>query len=222
MTSGINADRGRRALVHGAQLAWVASPEAGVARRMLERIGGEVALASTIVRYAPGSRFHEHVHEFGEEFIVLEGTFSDGDGDYPKGTYVRNPGGTRHSPSSRDGCVIFVKLRQMQADEPERVRVFVADRQWVRIAGTDLESCLLYDNGRTTVALERMAPGCRLPVRATVGGEELFVLSGSLLIEGDESAALEPWSWLRQPGAGSVKGHSEKGATWWVKRGHLP
>eukprot|EP01031_Cornospumella_fuschlensis_P017192 gene17192-21020_t len=87
----LNADRTQAALVHGHLQPWCASTEPGVERRMLERVGGEVAVASTIVRYMAGSRFAAHRHDLGEEFMVLEGTFSDEHGHYPVGTYVRNP-----------------------------------------------------------------------------------------------------------------------------------
>ena len=67
----INADFSQRVVVHAAQLPWVPSPMAGVERRMLDRIGDEVARATSIVRYAPGSQFSPHTHGGGEEFLVL-------------------------------------------------------------------------------------------------------------------------------------------------------
>ncbi len=82
----------------------------GVERRMLERDGDEVARATSLVRFAPNSAFSAHRHGGGEEFLVLEGVFSDESGDFPAGTYARNPVGSRHVPSSELGCVIFVKL----------------------------------------------------------------------------------------------------------------
>src|SRR5689334_9641906 len=135
-TLQIRADRTQPALAHGASLPWVPSPEAGVERRMLERSGGEVAIATSIVRYAAGSRFSSHAHGLGEEFLVLEGTFSDEHGHYPVGTYVRNPPGSSHAPFSDPGCTIFVKLRQMAEDEPELLRVFPGQRVWEAIAAS--------------------------------------------------------------------------------------
>ena len=96
----LNADFSQRAVVHAARLPWVASPMAGVERRMLDRIGAEVARATSIVRYAPQSRFSPHVHGGGEEFLVLDGVFQDEHGDYPAGSYVRNPPTSRHTPGS--------------------------------------------------------------------------------------------------------------------------
>ncbi len=58
---------------------------------MLFRIGEEKARATFIVRYAPGTSFARHVHSGGEEFLVFDGTFQDEEGDYPVGTYARNP-----------------------------------------------------------------------------------------------------------------------------------
>ncbi len=221
MATQIHADRSQRALVHGARLPWVASPEAGVERRMLERVGDEVALASTIVRYAQGSFFSPHTHALGEEFMVLDGIFSDEEGDYPPGTYVRNPPGSKHAPFSREGCIIFVKLRQMQTDEVESVRLYANDRQWTEVA-PGYERALLYSNGRISVCVERARPGARVPPRAMPGGEEVFVLTGTLQLLEPDRPVLEAWSWLRQPGAQHSEFVSETGALWWVKRGHLP
>jgi len=91
---------------------WQPSPEAGVERVMLDRVGEEVAVATSFVRYAEHSKFPPHKHDLGEEFIVLEGEFGDEHGRYPPLSYVRNPPGTAHAPFSDPGCLIFVKLRQ--------------------------------------------------------------------------------------------------------------
>ena len=115
----INANFDQVAFEHSADMPWVASPMPGVSRRMLDRIGDEVARATSIVRYDPGSHFSSHVHSGGEEFLVLEGVFQDEYGDYPAGTYVRNPVNTEHTPASAPGCEIFVKLWQFGEAEQE-------------------------------------------------------------------------------------------------------
>jgi anti-sigma factor ChrR (cupin superfamily) len=99
----LHADLEQRVTLDIAALPWTPSPMAGVERRMLDRRGGEVARATSIVRYAPGSRFERHSHGGGEEILVLEGTFSDALGHYPAGTYLRNPAGSAHRPSSESG-----------------------------------------------------------------------------------------------------------------------
>ena len=107
-----------RVVVHIPDLPWVPSPLPGVDRRMLDRVGGEVARATSIVRYEPGSSFSEHTHELGEEFLVLEGVFSDERGDYPANTWMRSPHESRHKPFSKGGCLIYVKVGHLA---PERV-----------------------------------------------------------------------------------------------------
>ena len=221
----LHADRTRAALVHAARLPWLASPEAGVERRMLERIGGEVALASSIVRYQPGSRFSSHVHEWGEEFLVLEGTFSDERGDHGVGTYVRNPPGSRHAPFSVEGCVIFVKLRQMRASDTEHVLVRPGDRVWQTCGTPGHTRALLYAQAGETVSLERLAAGVSLPACSAPGGVEILVVEGSLRVQfgppSDAHETLEAWSWLRHPDEAPPGFISETGALLWVKRGHL-
>jgi anti-sigma factor ChrR (cupin superfamily) len=115
----LHADLSQRAVLDSSTLPWTASPMAGVERRMLDRCDDEVARATSIVRYVPGGRFERHSHGGGEEILVLEGTFSDEQGDYPAGTYLRNPGGSSHAPFSEEGCTLLVKLHQMHpADQP--------------------------------------------------------------------------------------------------------
>ncbi|MCP5154640.1 MAG: cupin domain-containing protein [Ectothiorhodospiraceae bacterium] len=215
----INADFAQRAVVHAAHEPWVPSPMAGVERRLLDRIGGEVARATSIVRYAPGSHFSAHVHDGGEEFLVLEGTFQDEHGDYPTGTYVRNPPTSRHTPRADAGCVIFVKLWQFDLDDRTEVRLDPA-----RVPSTPeparpgVAIRALHRDAREAVAVEDWAAGTEVDI-ALPGGLEMLVLDGDL-DEGDEH--LTPWSWLRLPAGGRLRARAgPRGARVWVKRGHL-
>jgi len=99
-----------RQVVSFDELPWVPSPAKGVDRRMLDRVGNEVARATSVVRYAPKSRFDAHEHALGEEFLVLEGVFADEHGEYPAGTWVRSPHRSQHHPFSTEGCLIYVKV----------------------------------------------------------------------------------------------------------------
>lgn len=218
----LNADRAAPALVHAARLPWQGSPADGVQRRMLERIGAEVALATSIVRYAPGSRFAPHAHALGEEFLVLAGTFSDEHGHYPAGSYVRNPPGSGHAPYSEDGCVIFVKLRQMAPAESRRVVLRPGDIRWQPAGPPAREQALLHTQAGETVTLERLAPGCTMAADPLPGGREILVLEGTVRLADDPQALLEPWSWLRQPGTGHSALETPAGALLWIKTGHLP
>src|SRR5205814_1980751 len=126
----VNADFTQRVVIATDALPWIASPQAGIERRLLDRIGGEVARATSLVRYAPVSAFPAHEHGLGEEFLVLSGVFSDEHGDYGEGTYVRNPPRSRHTPCTKPGCTILVKLRQMPPSESKRVVIDTAKAAW--------------------------------------------------------------------------------------------
>lgn len=209
----INADFGRRAAVHAAQMDWAPSPMAGVERKMLDRIGDEVARATSIVRYAPGSHFSPHVHGGGEEFLVLAGVFQDEHGDFPAGSYVRNPPQSRHTPGSEPGCVIFVKLWQFDPDDrtPVQTRGLFA-------APSEESTTLLHRDARETVRIERWMAGSRT-VSNPVGGLEILCLAGSFVESGERFG---PQSWLRLPvGAALDASVGPDGCTAWLKEGHL-
>ena len=215
----LNADFSQRAAVHAARMDWVPSPMAGVERRMLDRIGDEVARATSIVRYAPASHFSAHTHGGGEEFLVLDGVFQDEHGDYPPGSYVRNPPTSFHTPGSDPGCTIFVKLWQFDPADREHVRIDTNQQPFVPAPGrTGVEELPLFHDRRELVRLERWAPGAEIDL-ALPGGIELFVLDGEFT-EGAETFA--PQSWLRLPRGGRL--HAKAGANGcrlWVKAGHL-
>jgi anti-sigma factor ChrR (cupin superfamily) len=134
---------------------------AGVERRMLDRSGGEVARATSIVRYAPSARFDRHVHGGGEEILVLEGVFSDESGDHPAGTYLRNPPGSAHAPFSREGCVLFVKLWQFTAGDTAPLRLDTRAGEWRQGLVPGLTVLPLHSHDGIDTALVRWAPHTR-------------------------------------------------------------
>jgi anti-sigma factor ChrR (cupin superfamily) len=215
----LNSDFSQRVAVHGADLPWQSSPLPGVDRRMFDRIGDEVARATSIVRYAPGSAFSPHVHTGGEEFLVLDGVFQDEHGDFAAGTYVRNPPETRHTPASAQGCTIFVKLWQFDLADRTPVTVRTADRSFDAAPDrVGVEALSLFEDSREHVSLEKWLPGQAVILDAP-GGLELLVLDGAFGEGGEE---FQSQSWLRLPsGATSEATAGETGATVWVKRGHL-
>ncbi len=213
----INADFSQRAAVDTSELPWVPSPMLGVDRRMLDRIGDEVARATSIVRYAEGSAFPEHTHGGGEEFIVLEGTFQDEHGDYPAGTYVRNPPTTHHIPRADGGCTIFVKLWQFDADDRNQ---FSLDLNALKLEQVEpgVGQALLHQDQFETVILEQWDAGTARRL-GDGGGAEFLVLEGSLTADGQ---TYEQHDWLRLPKGDWIDATAgEQGARVWVKTGHL-
>lgn len=186
---------------------------------MLDRIGGEVARATSIVRYAPQSAFPEHTHSGGEEFIVLEGVFQDEHGDYPAGTYVRNPVGSHHVPGSATGCTIFVKLWQFDPADQVQLAVDmntaaltpVPDQPGVsrhELASRDYEH----------VALEVWEADTNVTLTHK-GGLEMLVLQGEIALDG---VVYGTHDWLRFPAGDTARlSAGKQGARVWIKRGHL-
>jgi len=215
----LNSDFTARAVVHGATLPWVTSPIAGVERRMLDRIGDEVARATTIVRYAPDSRFSPHVHGGGEEFIVLDGVFQDEHGDFPAGSYIRNPPQSRHTPGSKPGCTIMVKLWQFDPADRSHVRIDTNKMPYLRPAERpEIEMMPLFRDAGEDVRLERWPTSTRIDL-ALPGGGEFFVLDGGFA-EGGETFAKD--SWLRLPPGARLQAQSgPNGCRLWIKTGHL-
>jgi len=214
----LHADPSLRACVDTGALAWTASPARGVERRLIERDGGEAARATSLVRYAPHSEFSAHRHPLGEEILVLEGTFGDEFGDYPAGTYLRNPPGSAHAPRTREGCVIFVKLRHMDPRESVRVAFDTRGGRWRRSATPGLAVMPLGGFLGERAALLRLAPGTSLPAHHYCGGIELLVLQGSF----SEAGETRPQgTWLRLPPGSRTRIGSETGCTLFAKAGHL-
>jgi quercetin dioxygenase-like cupin family protein len=191
----INDDLSRPAVVHATKLDWVAGPVPGVDRRMLYRVGGEVARATSIVRYAPHSAFPRHSHGGGEEILVIQGVFQDEHGDYPTGSYFRNPPGTSHVPASEDGSTIFVRLWQFRDGDQAQI---------IRQPGEGLNAeprpgasaaIVLFDDGYEQVRIEEWTADKDVTV-INERGLEFLILSGSLVVGDDR---LEAQSWGRLP-----------------------
>lgn len=209
----LNADFSERVMIHSDEVEWKASPMAGVDRRMLDRIGDEVARATTIVRYAPNSKFSSHTHTGGEEFIVIDGVFQDEHGDFPVGTYVRNPPTSSHTPGSDEGCTIFVKLWQFDMDDRNQITIDMNK------AAEDDGNITLFNDTRENVSFRTWLAGNDIQIELPQGGEFL-VLEGGFEEGGDN---LRKHSWLRLPEGSIFKAKvGDNGAKVWMKTGHLP
>ncbi len=216
----LNADFSQRVVVRPEDYDWVASPASGVDRMMLDRIGEEVARATTIVRFAPNSQFDAHSHGGGEEFLVLEGTFSDEHADYPAGTYVRNPIGTAHTPHiGPEGAKILVKLHQFDEDDTAQFSLNTKEAAFRPGMVEGLEVLPLHAAEGENVALVRWAPGTKFTQHAHWGGEEIFVLEGTFQ---DEHGDYPAGTWIRSPHGSTHSPWSDEGCLIYVKTGHLP
>lgn len=214
----INADLSARAMELTGDLPWRPSPDGSVERRMLDRDGGEVARATSLVRYPRGSRFPSHSHGGGEEFLVLDGVFSDEHGHYPAGAYVRNPPSSSHAPYSEEGCTIFVKLRQFDPGDLTRVVIDTGDAEMRPGAHPGLREILLHEYGSERVRLVRSVTEVDLGKLIWPGGAEFLVLRGELADQDGHCAA---GCWLRLPAGARQQLTVSADTEFYLKTGHL-
>jgi anti-sigma factor ChrR (cupin superfamily) len=210
-------DLSQKVVIETEQQDWVPSPSETVWRKPLAREDAERGQTTSIVRFGPDSAFSEHTHPLGEEVLVLDGVFSDEAGDYPAGTYLRNPPGSRHPPFSREGCTLFVKLDQFHPDDTKTVRINTRTMPWRQGQGR-LQVMPLHDYLGEHVALVKWPAGERFQPHLHVGGEEILVLSGTFL---DEHRAYPTGTWIRSPHMSQHHPFVEEETLILVKVGHL-
>ena len=214
----LNMELDKRACVLPDEQTWVTSPADGVMRIPLERENTESGHTTSFVKFAPGSSFPAHQHPQGEEIYVLEGTFSDENGDYPAGTYIRNPPGSRHTPFTRDGCTLFVKLDQFHPDDKKHVVIREDERQWQQGIG-NLKVLSLHTHLTESTALVYWPANEVFQPHQHWGGEEIVVLSGKFC---DEHGSYPAGSWIRSPHMSKHTPYVEQEETLiLVKVGHL-
>lgn len=216
----LHAALDRRVVVDTNVLEWEPSPSGTVWRKPLYRQGGEYGPVTSLVRYAPGGAFRPHVHPEGEEILVLDGVFADDHGEYPAGTYLLNPDGSRHAPRSDPGCTLFVRLRQYPGADRPRIVLDTRAQAWPagRVVGLSVLPLYAQAGYPERMALEQWAPGTHFHRHAHPGGEEILVLEGELR---DEHGVYRQGCWLRSPPASIHAPYSTAGCLLYVRVGGL-
>ncbi len=181
----INPDMNAFVVQRHQEMTWQASPSKQVERKRFHLVGEpESGQVTSLVRYLPGASFPAHPHPDGEEILVLEGTFSDNQGDFPAGSYLLNPEGFSHAPFSNEGCLLFVKLRQY----PGSVHLALPDV-------IDKDTVTLHTDDGVQTSIVHLPAGDELSMQPA-GGVEGFVLKGTLNCNGE---ALGQYDWFRSP-----------------------
>lgn len=214
----VNANFNERIVINTFKSDWLSSPVPGIERNMLDRLGAEDARATSIVRYAAGTTFTPHDHPLGEELLVLSGVFSDEQGDYPAGTYVRNPPGSRHTAYSAQGCELFVKVRQFDIADTKRVVIDTRNAVFRQGLVPGLSVLPLHEFGTEHAALVRWAHSTKFQAHTHWGGEEIYVLEG---VFSDEHGDYPAGTWIRSPHLSVHNPYSDPGCLIYVKVGHL-
>ncbi|MFT6028282.1 MAG: anti-sigma factor ChrR (cupin superfamily) [Oleiphilaceae bacterium] len=213
----LNMDFSQAVVINTNEQGWQASPKEGVWRKPLAREDKERGHATSIVRYDAGANFPKHEHPKGEEIFVLEGTLSDETGDYPAGTYFRNPEGSSHKPFSKEGCIIFVKLHQFQADDSQHLSIDTNKELWLPGHG-NLQVMPLHNHLGESTALVKWPVGEKFVPHVHSGGEEIYVISGEFI---DERGRYPAGTWIRSPHLSRHHPYVEQDTLIFVKVGHI-
>jgi anti-sigma factor ChrR (cupin superfamily) len=213
----LNMDFSQKVVINTNDMEWVQSPMPGVWRKPLAREDAERGHATSIVRYDAGASFSQHDHPLGEEILVLQGVFSDESGDYPAGTYFRNPEGFIHAPFSKEGCVILVKLHQFAAGDTRHATIDTNTAPWQQGNG-NLKVMSLHSYKEESVALVKWPAGERFQPHKHGGGEEIYVIEGEFI---DEYGRYPAGTWIRSPDMSQHNPYVERDTLIWVKVGHL-
>lgn len=214
----LNMDFSQRVVIHTAEHPWQPSPMRGVQRKPLERESAEHGRATSIVKYGRGARFRPHSHPGGEEIFVLDGVFSDEFGDYPAGSYLRNPPGSNHAPFSDEGCTLLVKLHQFDPQDQRQLAMNTRLESWLPGQG-GLQVLPLHQYQHEHVALVKWPAGEVFKPHRHFGGEEILVLQGTFI---DEHGRYPVGTWIRSPHMSAHCPRVEEDTVIWVKTGHLP
>jgi len=213
----LNTDFSERVVIDTQKMVWAGSPAEGVSRKPLAREQRESGHATSIVRYEKGAKFKRHPHPLGEEILVLEGVFSDETGDYPAGSYIRNPPGSGHAPFSVEGCTLFVKLHQFAENDKTQCMINTHNARWQNDEdGGEILSLHHYE--QENVALLKWPANTQLPKHQHHGGEEILVLSGAFK---DELGEYSAGTWIRNPHLSVHTPYTEQDTLLWMKTGHL-
>lgn len=213
----LNMNLSKKVVLRTAEMTWEGSRSEGVLRKPLEREFSESGRTTSIVQFIAGANFPPHRHPMGEEIFVLEGVFSDETGDYPAGTYIRNPPGSIHAPFSKEGCVIFVKLEQFSEQDNQRV---ILNTREVRMepGQGNLKVLSLHSIGSEHSALVFWPKGEIFVPHKHWGGEEIFVIEGEFI---DEHDRYPKYTWIRSPHLSQHLPYVEFDTLIYVKTGHL-
>lgn len=218
--SGLHADLTTRAAVFSHTLEWTESPADGVWRKRLYHDGpAESGRVTSLVRFDPGASFRAHDHPEGEEIFVLSGTFSDDTGDWGAGSYLLNPDGSPHAPYTKDGCELFVHLRQYRGATKRRVDTCSETWHAGRLEGIEAITLLAEDDGPDgplNIRLVRIAAGCTVPDHAHPLGEEALLIEGDII---DDHGTYGPGCWVRNPVGSHHWARSDGGALLYVREG---
>jgi anti-sigma factor ChrR (cupin superfamily) len=146
--------------------------------------------------------------------------FQDEHGDYPEGTYLRNPAGSKHMPFSRLGCTIFVKLGRFMKDDTAQKNLQTSQQKWLpQKTNPGIKEMLLHSHQGEKTLFIKVSPNTEFEWCHKGKGEEILIINGEL----HEGQHIYPkGTWLRFGEGGLRKRYTKSNETiLFMKTGHL-
>jgi anti-sigma factor ChrR (cupin superfamily) len=215
----LNTDLQQILVVQTNDMTWQKVADAEVWQKRLDCIkDSETGRQTSLLRFEAGAALPREKLSDRMEILVLDGTYRDGHGEYSAGTYLLNPPGFEHIPSSKTGCELYVQTRRILGAGQERLVVDTNKHEWMpRFTGKMIR--LFEDNAvREEMHIGRMPAGQVGAKHDHPGGEEAFVLEGDLE---DENSVYEKGTWLRFPGSFTHSATSRTGCLMYVREGDI-
>ncbi len=194
-----NADPDKQVVMHTEDMEWEATSVPGVSQKLLERvIDTEKGRETALLRLDPGTTLETEVLAERLDLFVVEGDYADGVGEYGRRTFVRHQPGTAHTPSTRNGCVLYVKRRNPIREKDDPILIDTETVEWTAFPhrGADVVHFYRDPHGIETARYGKVYPDKRIPSHDHAMGEETLVVDGELK---DEFGVYGPGTWFRFP-----------------------
>lgn len=171
-----------------------------------------------IVRLAPGACLPPVEEGLGLEVIVLKGELQFGSSLLGVGGFARRPAKHMETPSTKDGCTLYVKTGPFAAGDTNSVTLQAEELPWSPGHG-NLRVKSLHNFQGLGSALVHWPAGERFLLHQHFGGEEIFVLSGTFE---DEHGRYPEGTWVQSPHLSQHHPFVLEETVIFVKTGHLP
>ncbi len=194
-----NADPDAVICMHTADMPWEDTGVAGVSQKLLERVNDpEKGRETALIKLEPGTTLPTESLFQRVDTFVMEGDYSDGNGDYGPRTFIRIPAGSTQAPSTKDGCVIYMKRRNPFRDNEERMVIDTETVEWKAFPhrGADVVHFYRDEHGIDTSRYGKVYPEKNIPSHDHSMGEETLIVEGVFKDEHDTYVA---GSWIRFP-----------------------
>ena len=218
----INAECDKLVIIRPDEMVWETTDQSGVSRIVLERVNNErLGRETYLIRLDPDTELAPETLNSRIEIFVVEGTFSDGHGEYEARTFIMNPPGTTYTAASRDGCTIYAKRLNGFEDDDQRVVTALSGAEWTPFGHRVAEVVPFYKHDQRDVVARvgKVFPNATIMEHDHPGGEEVLILDGVFI---DQFGDGVPGTWLRYPiGLAHAPYTANEGALIYIRDGDV-